>query len=353
LAWLAALAALGFVVFNVTRGRKLGSGAPIIVAAVVLALLLTTVASGLVFVNPEERGVVISALVPGGVRQNVLTPGLHWIIPFAERVQVYSVQRRTYTMSSSPTEGAVQGDDSVQARTKDGQQISIDVSIIYAIDESKILDLNVHWQNRFETDAVRPLARSIVRDVASQYGVEEIVSAKRADMETAITNQLKDALATDDLVLDDFVMRDLRFSTEYAAAVEQKQVAQQQAEQAALVVETKKQEAEQVRVAAQGQADAAVITAQGRAQATVLQAQADSQALNLVGDALKGRPDVLTFRYIDKLAPNVQVMYLPSGNPYLVTLPTPSGTVPVVPTPTGTITSTSPITTTAPITTTK
>src|SRR5712692_382369 len=92
LAWLAALAALGFVVFNVTRGRKLGGGAPIIVGAVVAALLLTTVASGLVFVNPEERGLVISALVPGGVRQNVLTPGLHWIIPFAERVQVYSVQ---------------------------------------------------------------------------------------------------------------------------------------------------------------------------------------------------------------------------------------------------------------------
>ena len=62
LAWLLALAALGFVVFNVARGRKLGSGAPVIVVAVVLALLLTTVASGLVFIDPEQRGVVISAL---------------------------------------------------------------------------------------------------------------------------------------------------------------------------------------------------------------------------------------------------------------------------------------------------
>ena len=62
LAWLGALAALGFVVFNIARGRKLGSGAPIIAGAVVLALLLTTAASGLVFIDPDQRGVVISAL---------------------------------------------------------------------------------------------------------------------------------------------------------------------------------------------------------------------------------------------------------------------------------------------------
>jgi regulator of protease activity HflC (stomatin/prohibitin superfamily) len=57
------------------------------------------------------------------------------------------------------------------------------------------------------------------------------------------------------------VLRNIRFSDEYAAAVEQKQIAEQQAEQARFVVESKKQEAEQARQIAQGQADAAVIAA--------------------------------------------------------------------------------------------
>jgi hypothetical protein len=44
-----------------------------------------------------------------------------------------------------------------------------------------------------------------------------------------------------------------------------------------------------------------------------LQAQAEAQAQALIAAALADDPDVLTFRYIDKLAPNVQVIYLPSG----------------------------------------
>jgi regulator of protease activity HflC (stomatin/prohibitin superfamily) len=118
------------------------------------------------------------------------------------------------------------------------------------------------------------------------------------------------------------VLRDLRFSEEYAASVEQKQIAEQQAQQAFFVVEQRKQEAEQARQVAQGQADAAIISAEGRARATVLQAEAEAEALRLVGDALQDNPDLLTFRYIDKLAPNVQVMYLPSGQPFLLPLPT-------------------------------
>jgi len=350
LAWLAALAALGFVVFNIARGRKLGSGAPIIAGAVILALLLTTAASGLVFIDPEQRGVVISALAPGGYRQEVLTPGLHWIIPFAERVKTYDISRKTYTMSSAVGEGQVASDDSVQARTKDGQQVFIDASVIYSIDPNTIIQLNITWQDRYEDQVVRPLARGIIRDTASQFGVEEIVSSKRTELEQIITDEMSKSLAQNELILVDFVLRDIHFTDQYANAVEQKQIAEQQAQEAAFVVQQKKQEAEQARVTAQGAADSAVIAAQGKAQATVLQAEAESKSLTLIAEALKDNNELLTFRYIDKLAPNVQVLYLPSGNPYLVTLPQPTDTVPVVPTTTPPISSTVPVspTTTSP-----
>jgi regulator of protease activity HflC (stomatin/prohibitin superfamily) len=281
-----------------------------------------------------------------------LSPGLHWIIPGAERVQTYPISRQTYTMSGSANEGQVQGDDSVRARTKDGQEVLIDASVIYAADPTKIVELHIAWQDRFEEGVVRPLARGIIRDSASQYGVEEIVSSKRAEMEVIITDALAAKLGENDLLLIDFVLRDIHFSEEYAAAVEQKQIAEQQAQQAAFVVEQRRQEAEQARVTAQGQADAAIIAAEGRAQATVLQAQAEAESLALIGDALQDNPDVLTFRYIDKLAPNVQVMYLPAGQQVLIPLPTATApdTTGLVPTPNAPVTSTTPIspTTTTP-----
>ena len=37
-------------------------------------------------------------------------------------------------MSIAPSEGAIQGDDSITARTSDGQEIFVDASVIYAID---------------------------------------------------------------------------------------------------------------------------------------------------------------------------------------------------------------------------
>lgn len=347
LAWLAALGALGFLVFNIARGRRFGGNAGLVVGAVVVALLLTTAAAGLVFVEPEERGIVISALQPGGYRAASLSPGLHWIIPFAERVQTYQVSRQTYTMAATAGEGQVQGDDSVRARTKDGQDVFIDASLIYAINADSVIQLHITWQDRFEEGVVRPLARGVMRDTASQYGVEEIVSSKRSEMEALITDELTSKLADNNLVLVDFILRDINFSPEYAAAVEQKQIAEQQAQQSAFVVEQRRQEAEQARVTAQGQADSAIIAAQGRAQATVLQAQAEAESLGLIGDALADNPDVITFRYVDKLAPNVDVIYLPSGQNYLVPLPT--ATVPdatgVLPTPTAPTTTTTTTTT--------
>lgn len=230
LAWLAALGALGFLAFNVARGRKFGGNATLVIGAVVVALLITTAAAGLVFIEPEQRGVVISALQPGGYRTQSLGPGLHWIIPFAERVQGYDISRQTYTMSGTPLEGQEGSEDSVRARTKDGQEVFIDASVIYAVDPTKVVALHIAGQNRYEEGVVRPLARGIVRDSASQYGVEEIVSSKRAEMEQMLTQVLTEKLSENDLLLIDFVLRDIHFSDEYAAAVEQKQIAEQQAQ---------------------------------------------------------------------------------------------------------------------------
>ena len=87
------------------------------------AILLTSVGAGLVFLQADQYGVVISAFQPNGYRTQPLGPGLHWIVPFFENVRVYSIARQTYTMSIAPDEGQVRGDDSIEARTKDGQQV--------------------------------------------------------------------------------------------------------------------------------------------------------------------------------------------------------------------------------------
>jgi regulator of protease activity HflC (stomatin/prohibitin superfamily) len=258
---------------------------------------------------------------------------LHWILPVVEQVVTYSIANQTYTMSAAANEGQLQGDDSIRARTKDGQEIILDASVIYQIDPEKVVPLHIVWQNRYQDGIVRPEARGIIRDAVSQYGVEEVVSTKRAEMVENITTELGHSLSENNLRLVDFVLRDIHFSEAYAQAVEQKQIAEQQAQQARLTVEQKKQEAEQARQVAQGQADAAVIAAQGAAQARLIQAEAEAQANELLAASLENNPELLQYQYILKLSPGVQTIFIPSGNQFILPLPTsPEVPAPIVPT---------------------
>jgi regulator of protease activity HflC (stomatin/prohibitin superfamily) len=319
---------LFFVVLAVTLARvsrkenvKGLTTATFVLAAA--AILLSIISAGLVFIEPNERGVVISPYsfrAPKGYVPSALTPGLHWIVP-GERVVTYSIARQTYTMSAASSEGQRTGDDSIRARTKDGQVVFIDSSVIFSIDPDSVIQLHIDWQDRYQEELVRPAARGIIRDVASRYGIEEIVSSQRSAMEETITKELNEKLAENDLILVDFVLRDIHFSEEYAAAVEQKQIAEQQAQEAKFVVEQKKQEAEQARQVAQGKADAAVIAAKGEAEARLIQAEAEAEALEKINEAIADNPSLLTYLYINKLAPNIQVMLLPNDSPFLFPLP--------------------------------
>jgi len=321
LSWLLVVGVIVLAVVRATRAKPLKGAVSITIGMIVFSLILTTVSAGLFFIQPDERGVVMSAVAAKGYRDQTLQPGLRWVIPFAENVRLYSISRQTYTMSAAATEGNVGGDDSIRARTKDGQEVFIDASVIYGIDPEKVIQLHITWQDRYQDEVVRPLARGIIRDMASQYGVEEIVSSKRVELEDKITTELETKLGENDLLLVDFVLRDIHFSEEYAAAVEQKQIAEQLALQAEFVVAQRKQEAEQARQVAQGQADAVVIQAKGAAEARTIQAAAEAKALELINAALEGHPDLLTYQYITKLAPNVQVMFLPNNAPFIFPLP--------------------------------
>lgn len=324
LLWLITVGLIVLAIVRASRARPVKGISVAILATAITAAIITSISAGLVFIQPEERGVVISAVAPKGYRDTTLQPGLRWIIPFLENVKLYSISRETYTMSIAPNEGQVKGDDSISARTADGQEVMIDSSVIYAIDPEKVIQVHIQWQDRYINDVVRPLSRGAIRDVISQFGIEQVYSSKRDQVKQQITDQLSTKLEQNGLILVDFVLRNITFSPEYAASVEQKQIAQQQAEQAKFVVEQRKQEAEQARQVAQGSADAVVIKAKGDAQSRLIQANAEAQALQLLSQALKDNPALLNYTFINKMGPGVQTVFLPNNVPYLLPLPTTS-----------------------------
>lgn len=319
--WLLVVAFLVLTILRARQGKKTRGAVSGIIIALVAAILLNTLSAGLVFIQPQERGVVISAIEPKGYREDVLQPGLRFVIPYAENVKTYSISKNTYTMSIAHLEGEIEGDDSIAARTSDGQEVYVDASIIYSLNPAEVLNVHIIWQDRYVDGLVRPTVRGVIRDAVSQFRVNEVYSTHRDELKSQIEEVMGAALADNGLILSDFVLRNITFTPEYAASIEQKQIAEQLAQQAEYIVEQRTQEAEQARQVARGVKDATIIEAEGEAEAQVIKAKAEAEALQLIADVLSEYPELLNYRYIEKLSPGIQVMLVPNDNPYILPLP--------------------------------
>ncbi|MEZ4868141.1 MAG: SPFH domain-containing protein [Caldilineaceae bacterium] len=301
-----------------------------IIGPLLIPIAFTLFTMSLIFIPPQEVGVVISLLSPGGIRPQPVRAGLHWIVPVLEWKETYPIYWQTYTMSGISTlaeavEGGVGGEgpqDSIRARTSDGQEVYLDTSIIFRVDEQQVVALHVEWQHRYVTELVSPLIRGEVRSQVSQFTAREVNSSARLDLETTLDRLLRDQLSEKGLVVDQFLLRDITFSPEFVAAIESKQVAVEQRDQA-------NYEAERARTLAKGDADAAITRAAGQA-----------ESLRLIGEALAENNELVTYHYVDKLAPNIKVMLVPNNAPFILPLPDLTATEPVTATVTKTLTET-------------
>ncbi len=328
IAWLLVVASIFFAVFRSRNGRRFGSFG-MVIGAVILAVGLSVAGASIVSVEPNQRGVVINYLADNAVREEPLSPGLSFILPFFERVEKYPISKEEYTMSGSAGEGQIEGNDSVAARTADGQEVFIDATVIFAVDPAQVVDVHINWQNGYTQGLVRPAVRGVIRDVVAQFGVADVYSVRRGELSTEIETQLTEILLENGLQLDRFLLRNITFTPEYAASIEQKQVAEQEAERAEFVVRQREQEADQNRAEAAGLADAEVLAAEGRAKARLIEAEAEATALEQIGEALSSNPDLLQYEYVEQLGDNVEVMLVPANSPYLFQLPT-DGSAPVI-----------------------
>jgi regulator of protease activity HflC (stomatin/prohibitin superfamily) len=171
---------------------------------------------GLVFLKPLERGVVIS-VAEGGVRSEALQPGLNWVIPFLENVVIYPIGWQTYTMSIAPEEGEIRGDDSVAARTSDGQVVRVAASVIFSIDPSQVVAQHIKWNGTYIDNLIRPVSRGLIRDAVSQFAIEEVYSTERVALSELIRVAMEQSLEEGGLILHDFTIHEVLKETEYSA----------------------------------------------------------------------------------------------------------------------------------------
>lgn len=321
LAWLAlGIAALRQLVRGARKSRRVFTGLRTLVSYRWLIYILsvsglTLVKASLVFVYPQDTGVVVSIFSQQGVRQQPLRGGLHWLIPLAERLAVYPLYWQTYDMSRQPTR--YHGGDTMMARTRDGQEVALNATVIFRIDPERVVPIHIQWQDRYLRDFVHPTLRGVLREQISRYTVEELNSAEREELIERMERQLRKVGEENGLIIQTFLARNLGFLRGYADSVEQKQVALEKRQtkeyQAGRIEILARGQEQRIKLLAEARARAVVIKAEARKRARIIRKKADADALRLVKATLRDHPQMQTYRYIEQLSPKTGVVVIKNG----------------------------------------
>lgn len=222
----------------------------VIIAVVGLFIIRST----LIFIPAGHVGVVYD--MGRGVLSSTMREGLNFAIPVWQRITVMDARLQEYTMTAVRDEGAMLRDDSLDAPTSDGQQVKVDVSVLFRIDKAKASVLYQQIGTDYVSKIIRPFSRSQIRMVISRYSATSIYSENRQEAEAIMTKELADLLKSKNIILDKVLLRAVYFSPEYSQAIEAKVIAEQRVKQAEFEVKEATQRAQAKIAEAKGLAEA-------------------------------------------------------------------------------------------------
>jgi regulator of protease activity HflC (stomatin/prohibitin superfamily) len=270
-------------------------------------VVLLTIPSMFTYINPGSVGIVIHKL-GGGVDRTPLSQGLHFRNPVTTGIEEYPVYMQTLVLTRGNTEGSVQNDE-INVNSVEGQPVSLDVSLSFELDPSKTPALYTTFRTDIEHiqhGYVKQSIRQALQEVLGSEPIADMLGPKKAEVVSRTQRLIATRLAQYGFIVKQFTINEVRAPAEVMAAINTKNVMQQQAL-------TAQNELQKNMYNAQGDS----IRASGRAKAILAEAQAQAQANQLLSQSIT--PTLVQYEMAKKW--NGQMPQVSGGATPLIQMP--------------------------------
>ncbi len=220
---------------SVTMKSLFGQNKRRMIVVIVIALAIIGILTSVKVVGTGQVGVVT---MYGKVTGRELGEGIAMVLPYGiERVAIYDIKVQKQAVTST-------------AASKDLQDVSSEIVLNYNLERGSVSKVHQTIGVYYVDKIVTPAINEIFKAASAEYTAAELIT-QRSELKTKAQQALAARLQKYGINVSELSIVDFKFSANFSRAIEEKQVAQQNAERAKFNLEAAKTDAEAQRAQSQ------------------------------------------------------------------------------------------------------